>query len=131
MLDVDVDQLQAICDNLQKTLKDGLLATDIWEKTTGLSLAGINAQPAAVALFNLLSDEISATLADSGFAELGQYYILDLEGDHAVIVIKHNEEMVQGVLYNSAAVNLGVLFGIAVPKAIKSAQEALAPAAAA
>ena len=120
MLNVDISKLDALVQELCSLLKDGLLATDIWDRANGLSLAGHNAQPAAVALFNQLTGEISETLEGSGFPRLGRYYLLDLDADNAVVIIQHGQDLLQGLLLNAKKVNMGILFSIAIPKAIDS-----------
>lgn len=128
MIDVELDKLEEAVAYLEKTLKDGLLATDIWDRATGLSFAGYNAQPEGVALFNALTDEVSSTLENSAFPGLGNYYVLDLEGDTMVIIIRYDDELMHGILMNAAKVNLGVLFGMALPKVTRMVREAAAVA---
>lgn len=125
MLDLDIDQLDDAVKTLSKTLKDGLLATDIWDHSTGLSLAGLNSQAEATALFNLLTDEIAATLDSSGYSELGDYYILDLDANHMVVIVLYGEGLMQGILMASDKVNLGVLFAVALPKLMRSVRGVL------
>ncbi|MDR2837740.1 MAG: hypothetical protein LBV49_04100 [Azonexus sp.] len=120
MLNVDVSKLEQTIEGLQAVLKDGLIATDIWDHVTGLSLAGYNPNPAAVALFNQLTMEISDTLGGSGFPKLNRYYILDLDGDNMVVIIRHGEDLLQGMLLTSKKINMGVLFSIAIPKMLQS-----------
>ena len=129
MLDLDLDQLETAVQQLQKTMKDALIATDIWDRGTGLSLAGINPQAEATALFNLLTDEIAMTLANSGFSKLGDYYILDLDADHMVVIIKYSEDLMQGTLFATDKVNMGVLFGMALPKLMRTINAAQTAAA--
>lgn len=124
MLQVDITLLEKIVEDQRALLKDGLAATDIWDRATGLSLAGYNAQPAAVALFNQLTSEISDTLSGSGFPKLGRYYMLDLDADNAVIILQHGVDLLQGVLLNSKKVNMGILFSIAIPRAIEGVAKA-------
>lgn len=129
MIDVELDKLEETVAYLQKTLKDGLMATDIWDRGTGLSFAGYNAQPEAVALFNVLTDEVASTLEGSAFPGLGRYYVLDVEGDAMVVIIRHDDDLMQGILLNSVKVNLGVLFGMALPKVTRLVTEATVVAA--
>lgn len=119
MLNVDISKLEQLVTDLRGLLKEGLVATDIWDRATGLSLAGYNAQPAAVALFNQLTEEIGSTLSGAGFPKLNRYYLLDLDGDNAVVIIRHGEDLLQGMLLNSKKVNMGILFSIAIPKSIE------------
>lgn len=117
MLNVDIAKLEKTVEDLHALLKEGLTATDIWDRATGLSLAGYNAQPAAVALFNQLTEEISTTLSDAGFPKLGRYYLLDLDADNMVVILQHGTDLLQGILLNAKKINMGILFSIAIPKA--------------
>ncbi|GAB1391591.1 MAG: hypothetical protein AMXMBFR78_21050 [Rubrivivax sp.] len=119
MLNVDIAKLEQLVVDLRTLVKEGLLATDIWDRATGLSLAGYNAQPAAVALFNQLTEEIGSTLGGAGFPNLGRYYLLELEGDNAVVILQHGADLLQGMLLNAKKVNMGILFSIAIPKSLE------------
>ena len=79
----------------------GLLATDIWIAETGVSIAAINGQPVATKLFNTLTTDLSDALATSGFPVINRYYLLELEGDLASLVIRHGDDLRQGVLFDT------------------------------
>ncbi|HNT38448.1 MAG TPA: hypothetical protein PKO45_04935 [Rubrivivax sp.] len=119
MLNADVTKLEQLVQDLRALLKEGLVATDIWDRSTGLSLAGYNAQPAAVALFNQLTEEIGSTLGGSGFPTLGRYYLLELEGDNSVVILQHGADLLQGMLLNTKKTNMGILFSLAIPKSLE------------
>ncbi len=87
MLNVDIAKLEQAVNDLRGLLRDGLLSTDIWDRSTGLSLAAVNPQPAASALFNMLTNDISSTLSNSGFPALNRYYLLDLANSNSVVII--------------------------------------------
>jgi hypothetical protein len=123
-MDINVDKLEAAIQELKSTLKEGLLASDIWDSSMGLSLAGYNPQPAAVALFTEMTNTLRSTLADSGFPGLNRYFFLDLEGDHMVMIIRHGNGLLQGILMNSKKVNLGLLMSVVLPKMILSVERA-------
>lgn len=124
MLNVDISKLEQTVEELRALLKDGMVATDIWDRSTGLSLAGYNAQPAAVALFNQLTGEISDTLSGAGFPKLNRYYLLDLDADNMVAVFQHGDDLLQGMLLNAKKVNMGILFSIAIPKTMDAVAKA-------
>jgi hypothetical protein len=123
-MDINIDKLEAALTELKTTLKDGLIASDIWDRSTGLSLAGINPQPAAVALFTDVTNNLANTLSDSGFPGLRRYYLLELEGDNIVMVIVHGKTLLQGILLNAQKINLGVLLSIALPKVLAAVEKA-------
>lgn len=125
MMNVDLEQLNACVESMKSLLKDGLLAMDIWDLNDGLSLAGHNSQPAAVGLFTQLTNELLNTLRDSGFPGLNRYYLLDMEGDHTVLLIRHGPTLLQGLLLNNKKVNLGVLLSVALPRALEMVGKAI------
>src|SRR6185503_21227638 len=77
---IDTKVLENAVQDLRSVLRDGLVATDIWDRGDGLSLAGFNQQPVAVALFTRITTELESSLADSNFPPLARYYLLDMEG---------------------------------------------------
>ena len=122
-MDINIDKLETAIQDLKGTLKDGLLSTDIWDRSTGLALAGFNTQPAAVALFTELTSTLVSALSDSGFPGLKRYYFLDMEGDHIVMIIRHGNDLLQGILMNSQKVNIGLLLSVALPKMLTSVEK--------
>jgi hypothetical protein len=72
-MNIDIEKLDALTQELKTTLKEGLLSTDIFDRTTGLSLASFNPQPTAAALFTEVTNVITSTLADSGLPNLKRY----------------------------------------------------------
>jgi len=115
---IDLELLNACVDNMKSLLKDGLIAMDIWNLHDGLSLAGYNSQPAAVGLFTQLTNELVGTLRDSGFPGLNRYYLMDMEGDHTCLIIRHGQDLLQGMMLHNKKVNLGVLLSVALPRSL-------------
>jgi hypothetical protein len=118
-MNINVQKLESLVDDLKQILRDGLLATDFWDFSTGLSLAGFNPQPAAVALFTEVTNHLTNALADSGFPKLNRYYLLDMDADHTVLIIRHGNDLLQGLLMNNKKVNMGILLSIAMPKMVE------------
>jgi hypothetical protein len=114
---MDTRLLETAVVELKNILRDGLLATDIWDRASGLSLAGHNQQPVAVALFTRITQDIDSTLGDASFPRLAKYYMLDLDGNHTIVVMNHGE-LLQGVLVDNKRANLGLLLSVAIPKMI-------------
>ncbi len=123
MRDVDVRGLDVVVTDLHRRLGDGLLATDIWDRRTGWQLASHNTQPEAVALLNQLTEQIDRTLAGGGHPTLGDYLILDLDDDHVVVLMIHGE-LVHALILDAAAIDLEVLYGVALPLAMSAVAEA-------
>ncbi|MFM2067617.1 MAG: hypothetical protein RLZZ584_2526 [Pseudomonadota bacterium] len=124
MMNIDIAQLEGAIDDLKNLLKDGLLAADIWDAETGLSLAGYNAQPAAVALFTQVTADLGSALSNSGFPSLSRYYLLDLDGHATVMVIRHGDNLLQGMLLNNQRANLGLLLSVALPRMLDRVSKA-------
>ena len=118
-MNININQLEQTVEDLRNLLKDGLLATDIWDRETGLSLAGFNAQPAAVALFTQVTNDLAAALSNSGFPGLQRYFLLDLEGNSTVLIVQHGKDLLQGMLLNNKKANLGLLIAVALPRMLE------------
>lgn len=118
-MNINISKLELAVEEIKQTLRDGLLATDIWHVDTALSLVGYNGQPAAVALFTEVTQHLTEALKDSGFPGLRRYFILDMENDHTVMVIRHGTDLLQGLLMNNKKVNMGILLSVAMPKMIE------------
>lgn len=116
---IDTKVLDLAVQDLRNILRDGLVATDIWDRTAGLSLAGFNQQPVAVALFTRITSELESSLADSNFPPLARFYLLDMEGNHTVAVVNHGT-LLQGMLVDNKRANLGILISVAIPRMIET-----------
>jgi hypothetical protein len=120
---IDTKLLDLAVQDLRSVLRDGLVATDIWDRTDGLSLAGYNQQPVAVALFTRMTLELETSLADSNFPPMARYYLLDMEGNHTVVVVNHGS-LLQGMLVDNKRANLGILISVAIPRMIEAIAKA-------
>jgi len=116
---IDTKILDTAVQDLRNVLRDGLVATDIWERSAGLSLAGFNQQPVAVALFTRITTELESSLTDSNFPPLARYYLLDMEGNHTVAVVNHGA-LLQGILVDNKRANLGILISVAIPRMLET-----------
>jgi hypothetical protein len=116
---IDTKILDSAVQDLRNVLRDGLVATDIWERSAGLSLAGYNQQPVAVALFTRITTELETSLADSNFPPLARYYLLDMEGNHTVAMLNHGA-LLQGILVDNKRANLGILISVAIPRMLET-----------
>ncbi len=121
---IDNQQLELAVQDLRNTLRDGLIASDIWDKKDGLSLAGFNQQPVAVALFTRITHELDTSLADSSFPPLNRYYLLDMANNHTIAVVNHGD-LLQGILVDNKKANLGILISVAIPRMIDAVAKAI------
>jgi hypothetical protein len=120
---MDPKVLDTAVQDLRNILRDGLIATDLWDRATGLSLAGFNQQPVAVALFTRITAELESSLTDSNFPSLGRYYMIEMENNHASFVINHGP-LLQGLLVDSRRANLGILIAVAIPRMLEAVARA-------
>jgi len=121
---MNVKKLNEAIARLREDAGDGLVATDIFTVADGMSIASFNPQPKASALFNQMTTNLMKTLRGANFPNLNRYYILDLEGDHMIIILPLGDYR-WGILVNSTKVQLGMLLSIAIPNAIEAFEDAL------
>lgn len=119
MLDVDTAILDQVVADQERQLRGALVSMDLWDRESGLSLAGFNSQPAATALFNQVTGDLDYTLKESGFPTLNRFYLLDLTDGKLVVILRQADDFLGGMLLDGAKTNLGILLGVAVPKALK------------
>jgi hypothetical protein len=127
IVNVDVARLEKLVRDMQESLP-GLMATDIWIAETAESLAAYNGQPVAVALFNTVQRNLTEALATSGFPGFGRFFLLDLEGDLASLLIRHGDDLLQGVLLDTRFTNIGTMLALGLPMAQRGVEEARAAA---
>ncbi len=111
-------------EGLKEDVGEGLIACDMFTVAEGMSVAGYNSQPKASALFNQMTTNLTKTLRGAKFPNLNRYYLLDLEGDHMVIILPLGDFRC-GILVNTKKVQLGLLLSIAIPNAIEAFEDAL------
>ncbi len=122
---MNISKLNLAINTLKEDLGDGLVATDIFTVADGISIAGYNPQPKASALFNQMTNYIIKTLRGSNFPNLNKYFIMDLEGNHMVVVLPMGDYR-WGILVDTQKVQLGLLLSVAIPNSVKAFEEALA-----
>jgi hypothetical protein len=113
---MNVQKLNEAIEMVKRDLGASLLATDIFTKEDGTSIAGYNTQPKACALFNELTGNLQKSLNVSGFPALNDYYLLNLVEGNMVVVL-NLVEFQWGFLVDSNKVKLGLLLNIVIPAA--------------
>ena len=137
MYQADIAKLEEAVTSLQTTLRNGLLAVDIWDRTMGLSLASYNSIPVAVALFNDITTEINGFMTRPGgklaaliasrhgeSAAATHTMIVDLTDDRMLVIVTFGERLACGALLDKKSVNLGVVTAMALPRLIQQVQDA-------
>ena len=121
---MNVSKLNKAVETLQENMGGALLATDIWGSADMQSIAGINSQPAACALFGQIINSTNRALKDSGFPILGKYLLFDLVDGKMVVVIPMGDYN-WGMLIDGKKAQLGLLLNVALPKAIAAFEDAI------
>jgi hypothetical protein len=62
------------------------------------------------------------------FPPINRYYLLDLSGDLASMVILHGDGLRQGVLLDTRYTNIGTMLALGLPMALRGVEEARATA---
>lgn len=126
-MNVDIAKLEAALEDLKGVLKDGLVTASIWDRQTGLALAGLNnPPPAADALFTQVTNDLGTALTSAGFPALNRYFLMDMAGDMSALVVLHGDDLLQGVLLNNKKANLGLLLAVALPRTLDLVSKARA-----
>lgn len=120
---MNIQKVNAAIETMRESLGAALLATDCFGAADGQSIAGINTQPKASALFNQVTDQLEKSLKASDFPPLGRYYMLDLEG--AVVIVVPLGKYRQGMLLDPKKAQLGLVLNVVLPKLIEDMNEAL------
>ncbi len=104
----------------------GILATDIFDSSTGMPIAGYNSNAKASALFNRIFNQLVKTLDGSGFnSELSYYYLL-MENNQAVVVGKLKDGKYRfGMLVDLDKLQLGMLLSVLLPDYIQNVNNSL------
>jgi hypothetical protein len=121
---MNIQKLNAAIAGLKSDLEEGLIATDIWSTADGQSMAGINPQPQACALFNRITNYMIGALKGAGFPELGRYYILDLTNNSMVIIIPMGDFQ-WGMLIDRTKTQMGLMLNVILPKIVDNFEEAM------
>lgn len=123
MLNIDFEVLSRSLEETKAILKRGLCSADIFDSATGLSLVGIDSNPAACALLTENSAGLRQSLNTLGQGH-GRYHLIELSGNKLIVVLWHGEDLLESWLLNLEKVNLGMLFAIAIPQALAAVERA-------
>jgi hypothetical protein len=119
---IRIDQFQECIDFALEELGDNLISTDIFTEEGLPVVEGYNSNPRAVALFSQISDTLRKTVRNSNFKDLGKFYVVSLENNVLDIVIL-NEKFQWKLIVDTTGMQLGYLFSIFLPEAIKKFEE--------
>ena len=112
----DIKQAQTLIDSLRDSM-DGLLATDIWDQSTGMPIVGHNSKPRACALFNRLTDQMTETLtgAEDSFVSRIDRYLIEVENGMYIVIVQLTDRFRWGLLVDGSRCQLGLLWSVFLP----------------
>ncbi len=125
---MESESLYKIIDSLVQDLGDGLVATDIWidgERESLVELRGRGSPPGAIDLFNDVTKNVDKALKGADFPGLGHYYIINLSGNHLVVVLLAGSFR-QYLLVDLSKTTMGILISVALPNLISALANAKA-----
>ncbi|MBU1220552.1 hypothetical protein KKF34_02875 [Myxococcota bacterium] len=117
---MDLRTAETLVAELRESLENAVVATDIWNKKEGISIAGFNSQPTATKLFNDFYEFVESNLKSAQFPALGRYFLLELEQNNAVVIINYGSAL-QGFLVNMNRTNMGKVVSLAIPRLLRTA----------
>lgn len=116
---MDLKKMNKILHNVERELGNALISSDVWNVADGESIAGINSQPLACALFNQITGYINEALEQGEYPQLDKYYILDLQDKKMVLIIPF-AEFIWEMLIDTRKAKVGVLLNATIPGIIRS-----------
>ena len=122
---MNIQKLNKAIESLKESLGSALLSTDIFSTDDAQTIAGMNSNPMACAVFSQFTAMLNRSLSDSKFPEIGRYYLLDLV-DRKMLVVIPMGDFQWSMLIDGTKAQLGLLLNLAIPKAIGAFEEALA-----
>ena len=123
-VEMNIKRMNKITEDLREDLGNALIGTDIWKTDDAESLAGYNSNPKAAALFNEITRMLDKTLKGSEFPGLGKYYMVNLENNMMVVVVKQGDFQ-NGILVDLSKTTIGLLINVALPKVMTGLAEAV------
>ena len=121
-----VNQLLA---EVEDGLMGGLAASDVFSKSSGMSVAGVRSSPKACALFNILCERISETIKKSGLPVpdyLAETMLrLGDDGVVMIVVVDLTDKYRWGMAVDCSKAQLGILVSVVLPDIKPRLREAL------
>jgi CheY-like chemotaxis protein len=121
---MDIKKINGIFKNLTEDLGDALITTDIWAVADGLSIAGYNSNPKAVALFNRMGKLLDKALQGSKFPGIDRHYMLHLKNDTIMMGMPLGDYQ-WGLLVDAKKAQIGLLMNVIIPNTIAAIKSAL------
>ncbi len=116
---MNLKAVNQLLSEVEDGLMGGLAATDVFSKSSGMSVAGVRSSPKACALFNILCERIGETIKKSGLPvpdTLSDVMLrLGEEGVVMIVVVDLNEKYRWGMAVDCSKAQLGILVSVVIP----------------
>ena len=116
---MNLKAVNQLLSEVEDGLMGGLAATDVFSKSSGISVAGVRSSPKACALFNILCERIGETIKKSGLPvpdTLSDVMLrLGEEGVVMIVVVDLNEKYRWGMAVDCSKAQLGILVSVVIP----------------
>lgn len=120
---IEYKKFDTLIESLGEDLGDALLSSEIWSME-GEVLSGHNERQAVCDVFTPISFYVNEALNAAEYPELGEYFILNLEGGKISVTIPMGN-FFWGMLIDSKKTPLGFLLKVILSEKIASFQEAV------
>lgn len=121
---IENQKFGGLIESLKEDLGDALLSTEIWTISEGEVVAGYQLQAEACDLFSQITVYLNEALSTAEYPELGNYYLLSLEGGKLKVIIPGGEYL-WGMLIDSKKTPMGFLLKVVLSRMIGSFKEAI------
>jgi two-component system OmpR family response regulator len=121
---IENQKFAGLIESLKEDLGDALLSTEIWTISEGEVVAGYQLQAEACDLFSQITVYLNEALSTAEYPELGNYYLLSLEGGKLKVIIPGGEYL-WGMLIDSKKTPMGFLLKVVLSRMIGSFKETI------
>ncbi len=127
-MEINQEIMKSAFESLSQDLGNGFVASEVWAIGEGRPLIrdhGYNDNPKVAPLFNEVTRKLYKTLQESAYPGLGNYYLVNLDNNHLVVVITIGK-LQQFILVDLAKTSMGILMSVALPNLVNILTEGFA-----
>lgn len=116
---MDIKKITETLEKFQVALGGGLMACDLYTNQDNQSIASINGNPQACAMFGQVTKYLVLSLSKAKFPKLRDYYMINLEGNLNIFVALIGEEYQFGCLVDTEKAKVGYVVNVALPEILE------------
>jgi hypothetical protein len=124
---MNLKKVNEILAEVEDGFMGGLMATDVFSRSSGMSVAGIRTNAKACALFNFLADRIVDSVKKSALPLPPDFeqLMLVFDGGIMLFVINLNPKYRWGMVVDTKRSSLGIAVSVVIPDCMGKLQDAL------